>query len=100
MTPNLQVDFFLNNLAEDLKKLVQDNPRLGTPDKAFGPWSLMLLGGVPAEEALESFVDGGGDKGLDIIYVPDGPGTLVLLQAKRYTDTESNGGRCNGGRCF
>lgn len=90
MTANLQVDFFLNNLAEDLKKLVQDNPHLGTPDKAFGPWSLMLLAGVPAEEALESFVEGGGDKGLDIIYVPDGAGTLVVLQAKRHADSERN----------
>lgn len=90
MTPNLQVDFFLINLAEDLEKLVEDNPQLGTPDKAFGPWSLMLLAGVPAEEAMESFVEGGGDKGLDIIYVPDGPGTLVVLQAKRFADPERN----------
>jgi hypothetical protein len=90
MTPNLQVDFFLNNLAEDLKKLVEDNPQLATPDKAFGPWGLMLLGNVPADEAIDSFVDGGGDKGLDVIYVPDGPGTLVVLQAKRYVDTQRN----------
>ena len=90
MTANLQVDFFLNKLADDLEKLVQDNPHLGTPDKAFGPWSLMLLAGVPAEEALESFVEGGGDKGLDIIYVPDGAGTLVVLQAKRHANSERN----------
>ncbi len=90
MSPNIQVNFFLNNLAEDLNKLLVDNPVIGTADKAFGPWSLMLLSGVPVQEAMKSFVEGGGDKGLDIIYVPDGPGTLVIVQAKRYRDSERN----------
>ncbi len=90
MSPNIQVEFFLKNLEEDLNKLVADNSRIGTADKAFGPWSLMLLSGVPVHEALESFVDGGGDKGLDIIYVPDVPGTLVIIQAKRYRNSERN----------
>jgi len=90
MSPNIQVGFFLNNLVEDLNKLVADNPGIGTADKAFGPWSLMLLSGVPVHEALESFVEGGGDKGLDIIYVPDGPGTLVIIQSTRYRDSERN----------
>ncbi len=90
MSPNIQADFFLNNLAEDLSKLVADNPAIRTTDKAFGPWSFMLLSGVPVHEAMESFVEGGGDKGLDIVYVPEGPGTLVIVQAKRYRTPENN----------
>jgi hypothetical protein len=84
MTANTQFDFFVNQLEEDLKKLVEDHPHIGTIDKAFGPWSLMLLTGAPVNEAIDSLVDGGGDKGLDIICLPSDPGTLVVLQAKHF----------------
>jgi hypothetical protein len=90
MSSTIQLDFFLNKLDEDLELLYEDIPNLGSPDKAFGPWSLMLLENIPLEDAVESFVDGGGDKGLDVIYVPDEPGPLVILQSKRYRNTGRN----------
>lgn len=93
MSAEMQVEFFLNKLGEDLGKLLDDNPELVSADKAFGPWSLMLLVDVPVGEALHSFVEGGGDKGLDVVYVPDEPGTLTVLQAKRYTNSERNLGK-------
>lgn len=93
MSATIQLDFFLNKLNEDLQHLYEDCPQIASPDKAFGPWSLMLLEDIPIHEALESIVEGGGDKGLDLIYVPEDPGTLFLLQAKRYQDTSRNLGR-------
>jgi len=85
-----QMDFFLNKLDEDLNSLLADAPELVTPNRAFGVWSLMLLAGVSSKEALESSVEGGGDKGLDVVYVPDEPGTLIVVQAKRYEDITRN----------
>jgi len=86
----MQLDFFLNKLNEALDLLCEDNPSLSTPDKAFGPWSLMLLENVPIDKALESYVEGGGDKGLDVIYVPDEPGTLIIIQAKHPRNINRN----------
>ena len=85
-----QLDFFINKLDEDLNHFYEDYPQVQSPDKAFGPWSLMLLEDVDFDEALESFVEGGGDKGLDLIHIPDNPDTLFVLQAKRYRNTSRN----------
>ena len=93
MSAEMQVQFFWNKLDDDLNKLLVDNPDLESVDKAFAPWSLMLLADVPVEEAIDSVVEGGGDKGIDVVYVPDEPGTLIVLQAKRYRNLDKNFGK-------
>ncbi len=90
MSSSTHLEFFLNKLSDDLDTLASDYPELESPAKAFGPWSLMLLEDIPLEDAINSFVDGGGDKGIDLIYVPDNPGTLTILQTKKYQNTEKN----------
>jgi len=90
MTPGFTLDFFLSKLDEDLNLLYENSPEIQSANKALGPWSLMLLEDVPIEEALASYVEGGGDKGLDCIYIPDAPGNIVLIQAKRLSDITRN----------
>src|SRR5260221_7921150 len=90
MSKNIQIDFFLNKLNDDLKSLCEDVPRLPSPDKAFSTWSLMLIENATLDKALDSFVEGGGDKGIDSIYIPDDKSTIKLLQTKHYKNTTKN----------
>ena len=83
MAKNLQLDFFLNKLNDDLKLLCDDVHELPSPDKAFGTWALMLLENVTLDTALDSFVEGGGDKGIDSIYIPDDKATFKINADKK-----------------
>jgi hypothetical protein len=87
MIPNPQVDFFLTKLNDDLTSLCKDVHDIPSPDKAFSTWSLMLIENATLDRALESFVEGGGDKGIDSIYIPDDKGTIKIVQTKRYKNT-------------
>jgi hypothetical protein len=90
MTKNLQVDFFLTKLNDDLNSLSNDVHDIPSADKAFSTWSLMLIENATLDRALDSYVDGGGDKGLDSIYIPDDKGTIKIVQTKRYKNTSKN----------
>jgi len=90
MAKNLQLDFFLNKLNDDLNSLCDDVSDIPSADKAFSTWSLMLIENATLDKALDSFVEGGGDKGIDSIYIPDDKSTIKLVQTKRYKNTNKN----------
>jgi hypothetical protein len=90
MTQSPQVDFFLAKLNDDLNSLCKDVHDIPSADKAFSTWSLMLIENATLDKALESYVDGGGDKGIDSIYIPDDKGAIKIVQTKRYKNTTRN----------
>jgi hypothetical protein len=90
MSKNYQVEFFLNKLDHDLTSLCEDVPDLSSADKAFSTWSLMLLENATLDKAIDSRVEGSGDKGIDSIYIPDDKSSIKLLQTKRFKNTSKN----------
>jgi len=90
MSKNLQLDFFLNKLNDDLISLYEDVPNLPSADKAFSTWSLMLIENATLDKALDSFVEGGGDKGIDSIYISDDKSIIKLIQTKRFKNPSKN----------
>jgi hypothetical protein len=90
MSQSPQVDFFLAKLSDDLNSLCKDVHDIPSADKAFSTWSLMLIENATLDKALESYVDGGGDKGIDSIYIPDDKGAIKIVQTKRYKNTTRN----------
>ena len=63
-------------------------------DRAFVLWCLQYLpecSNADLRDLLDSIVDGGDEKGIDAIYVPEKGQRLLVLQAKRYRSPKRKG---------
>ena len=63
-------------------------------DRAFVLWCLQYLpecSNADLRDLLDSIVDGGDEKGIDAVYVPEKGQRLLVLQAKRYRSPKRKG---------
>lgn len=85
---------FMVMLDNQLKELLEKYPdQLQTKERAFTVWVLLNMPDqdISENDALEAIVDGGQDKGIDAIYVPDSGGKIVILQTKYHKDPTGKG---------
>jgi hypothetical protein len=90
----MRIADFMTLLAKQIDELMQLEPeRLNTPERAFIAWTLMRIAGddMAPREAVDAIVDGGQEKGIDAIYVPDRAGKIIILQTKYHKDAEKHG---------
>lgn len=85
---------FMTMLEKQLQELLEKYPtELRTKERAFIAWVLLNMPDqdVSENDALEAIVDGGQEKGIDAIYVPDSGGKIVILQGIYHKDPKGKG---------
>jgi len=94
----MKIDDFMTLLAKQLDELMKQYPtELKTPERAFIAWSLMHIAGdeISPGDAVDAIVDGGQEKGIDAIYIPDRSGRIIILQTKYHKNPKKHGIRKN-----
>lgn len=76
------IDF--STVSHKVKEWISDELGIATDSKAFMPLMVSSILGVSEEEAYDSIVDGGNDRGVDALYVDerDGKNIIHLFQFK------------------
>ncbi|MDO8546078.1 MAG: AIPR family protein [Nitrospirales bacterium] len=85
---------FMILLAKQLDELVKQYPQeLKTPERAFIAWTLIHLAGdeITPDEAVDAIVDGGQEKGIDAVHIPDRSGRIIILQTKYHKNPDRHG---------
>jgi hypothetical protein len=82
--------YFLRALRRQLSDLVSEYPQLRDEDRAFSTWVLINFVGADEAAAVDAVVDGGDDKGIDAIHVPEDGERLSLVQAFLTTRATAN----------
>lgn len=94
-----ELDKRLEQLIEEVTKM-EKSVDLFEPggelakDRAFTLWCLQHLpesANTDVRDLLDAIVDGGDDKGIDAIFVPDKGQKLLVLQSKRYRTHKGKG---------
>ncbi|GEM_PF-1941189 len=100
------VERFIQELDKRLEQLVEEVIEMEgefelfkpggelAKDRAFTLWCLQHLpesANTDVHDLLDAIVDGGDDKGIDAIYVPDKGQKLLVLQSKRYRNCRGKG---------
>jgi hypothetical protein len=84
---NKQLDELLEKFRDDLK----------TKERAFIAWCLINITeiSITETEAVDAIVDGGQEKGIDAIYIPDKEGEIIVLQTKYHVEPRAKGVKKN-----
>ncbi|SRR6266545_1504770 len=83
-------EYFLQALKRQLADLVAEYPELRNEDRAFSAWVLINFLGAGESDAADAVVDGGHDKGIDAILVPEDGERLSLVQGFNTGKTKKN----------
>jgi len=103
----MDIQNFAQMLDKQLQELLDKNPQLyghhdpanpnaleRAKDRAFVAWCLLHLADYPdmeTKEAIDAIVDGGEEKGVDAICVPEKGRKLLVLQTKRRRNPQRAG---------